>query len=102
MIRPPPRSTLFPYTTLFRSVARYVRRARHNINPEFEVHVRMPCYSILNRYKVHTPELQSHSQLVSRLQLEKTFRWMVPGLVIKYSFNFRVSGTRLAGIHFEF
>src|SRR5437667_6119391 len=67
MIRPPPRSTLFPYTTLFRSDDRerrhgcllvsrlgLARRARGEIRSE-----------------EHTSELQSHHDLVCRLLLEK-------------------------------
>src|SRR5438034_3271199 len=66
MIRRPPRSTLFPYTTLFRSkqfllrVFREVRNVRQvDRNP------------IAARSEEHTSELQSHSDLVCRLLLEK-------------------------------
>src|SRR5438034_7007670 len=61
-IRPPPRSTLFPYTTLFRSVK---RRLRHENPPRPDqlVHV--------TRSEEHTSELQSHSDVVCRLLLEK-------------------------------
>src|SRR5437870_10897000 len=78
MIRPPPRSTLFPYTTLFRSI----RALLHDI------HARpWPCVSWrltsgsrgrtrfagapLNRSEEHTSELQSRGHLVCRLLLEK-------------------------------
>src|SRR5215211_9004423 len=61
MIRRPPRSTLFPYTTLFRSVG----KARHGA-PSQETCLRPP-----NRSEEHTSELQSHSDLVCRLLLEK-------------------------------
>src|SRR5438034_4342053 len=65
MIRRPPRSTLFPYTTLFRSFfpparmrARHPRgRSRPGPDPK--------------RSEEHTSELQSHSDLVCRLLLEK-------------------------------
>src|SRR6202022_4793230 len=65
MIRRPPRSTLFPYTTLFRSrhlrpVPRSARRAR----PPRHRRRR-------SRSEEHTSELQSHSDLVCRLLLEK-------------------------------
>src|SRR5437588_12954810 len=63
MIRRPPRSTLFPYTTLFRSVQRYHRRIRSRGQRCF----RSPGY----RSEEHTSELQSHSDLVCRLLLEK-------------------------------
>src|SRR6478736_8960236 len=59
MIRRPPRSTLFPYTTLFRS--RW--RCRHG-RPSFR---RRHC----RRSEEHTSELQSQSNLVCRLLLEK-------------------------------
>src|SRR5260221_10082925 len=68
MIRRPPRSTLFPYTTLFRSelsrLAR-VRKLRHRIPPLLRK------YGALHRSEEHTSELQSHSDLVCRLLLEK-------------------------------
>src|SRR6266496_5247313 len=60
MIRRPPRSTLFPYTTLFRSApARDRRRPRH----------RRRCPQ--HRSEEHTSELQSRRDLVCRLLLEK-------------------------------
>src|SRR5437588_1868298 len=100
MIRPPPRSTLFPYTTLFRSSESYSRK---NLNqsrdaaiagyepviarakaagvrvrgylsmvvadpwdgPSRDIRARVP------RSEEHTSELQSHSDLVCRLLLEK-------------------------------
>src|SRR5215211_8491250 len=62
MIRRPPRSTLFPYTTLFRSLQRPVHRARPEVG-----HVLVPR----QRSEEHTSELQSHSDLVCRLLLEK-------------------------------
>src|SRR6266487_2767324 len=61
MIRRPPRSTLFPYTTLFRSPT--VDRARHGYPPD--------DYSIGRRSEEHTSELQSPVHLVCRLLLEK-------------------------------
>src|SRR5438132_7406709 len=64
MIRRPPRSTLFPYTTLFRSDgrrSRLWRRAR--LPPDGRRGGR--------RSEEHTSELQSHSDLVCRLLLEK-------------------------------
>src|SRR3989442_7495881 len=63
MIRRPPRSTLFPYTTLFRSV--HVGRQTHCS--------RVPRHRILFslRSEEHTSELQSRPHLVCRLLLEK-------------------------------
>src|SRR2546428_13900984 len=63
MIRRPPRSTLFPYTTLFRSVEHPVVRG----GQERIVHV--PGEGV--RSEEHTSELQSRSDLVCRLLLEK-------------------------------
>src|ERR1017187_10662035 len=61
MIRRPPRSTLFPYTTLFRSVA----------SPEHGPLREPPWYRTLPRSEEHTSELQSPMYLVCRLLLEK-------------------------------
>src|SRR4051795_6368863 len=65
MIRRPPRSTLFPYTTLFRSrqiVLRPVDEVTHLVDQ-----MRVTG----DRSEEHTSELQSHSHLVCRLLLEK-------------------------------
>src|SRR5947208_13586386 len=69
MIRPPPTSTLFPYTTLFRSASSPPRptaaRRRRRAS-------RTCCRpSIRSRSEEHTSELQSPDQLVCRLLLEK-------------------------------
>src|SRR2546422_3334342 len=64
MIRRPPRSTLFPYTTLFRSVAA-LRCQLFHVQPEF----RRRCFA--RRSEEHTSELQSRLHLVCRLLLEK-------------------------------
>src|SRR2546422_1931251 len=65
MIRRPPRSTLFPYTTLFRS-GRAVRKL-----PEI-TRTRAPAMGVLGRRsEEHTSELQSRLHLVCRLLLEK-------------------------------
>src|SRR6185312_16497948 len=60
MIRRPPRSTLFPYTTLFRSRWRrwFISCCRSD-------------FSARSRSEEHTSELQSRSELVCRLLLEK-------------------------------
>src|SRR3712207_7481118 len=79
MIRRPPRSTLFPYTTLFRSLDRQQgsesprlgltrqRRGYHGGEPD---RVRGEV-TILGRSEEHTSELQSRQYLVCRLLLEK-------------------------------
>src|SRR5260370_25010017 len=95
MIRRPPRSTLFPYTTLFRSQqagvefeypscfgqqqaeARWTKPARHlrfapvNRHYFFLSLARAPVTRRNNRSVEHTSELQSHLNLVCRLLLEK-------------------------------
>src|SRR2546430_12445812 len=64
MIRRPPRSTLFPYTTLFRS-----HRPRFGLSRRTR-HLG-PCGGRAVRSEEHTSELQSQSNLVCRLLLEK-------------------------------
>src|SRR5438445_6018492 len=63
MIRRPPRSTLFPYTTLFRSCSPLVRGPRCG--------ARAPGRPSGSRSEEHTSELQSRQYLVCRLLLEK-------------------------------
>src|SRR4029079_19837934 len=64
MIRRPPRSTLFPYTTLFRSIC--YACASHRLH----VHRRLLRWRVA-RSEEHTSELQSLAYLVCRLLLEK-------------------------------
>src|SRR2546427_8173212 len=69
MIRRPPRSTLFPYTTLFRSSVKIsVSGLNHTVVP---VPFALPTISSRFRSEEHTSELQSQSNLVCRLLLEK-------------------------------
>src|SRR2546429_2058230 len=74
MIRRPPRSTLFPYTTLFRSRAAVVSRPRgvlpRALAPVPVLRRRKPSPHP-NRSEEHTSELQSRLHLVCRLLLEK-------------------------------
>src|SRR3712207_7806020 len=83
MIRRPPRSTLFPYTTLFRSLLfnhttgllpgyRSDRRGFHNLSLAclFSIARSFPCFTTV-RSEEHTSELQSRQYLVCRLLLEK-------------------------------
>src|SRR5260370_39950849 len=67
MIRRPPRSTLFPYTTLFRST--------WNTRSAPDSALCTVCHSspsvVIGRSEEHTSELQSHLNLVCRLLLEK-------------------------------
>src|SRR5438034_2345984 len=89
MIRRPPRSTLFPYTTLFRSrnrlnaAALFLIRDSWNLgrwklqsaalqhDGQFLFDLAEAKLAILVRSEEHTSELQSHSDLVCRLLLEK-------------------------------
>src|SRR5260370_3236457 len=80
MIRRPPRSTLFPYTTLFRSQRKAGRLKPSNNRVKSCVRVlRLPTdarerpviCSVAARSEEHTSELQSHLNLVCRLLLEK-------------------------------
>src|ERR1035437_10797160 len=66
MIRRPPRSTLFPYTTLFRSVN---GRASNFLMPNPKSRL---VYAFVPRSEEHTSELQSRQYLVCRLLLAKT------------------------------
>src|SRR5260221_7778657 len=86
MIRRPPRSTLFPYTTLFRSGHLHGATAQHGQgtqafgvvprrgqrHPGLELEAVAAVHALLlQRSEEHTSELQSHSDLVCRLLLEK-------------------------------
>src|SRR2546430_5015733 len=114
MIRRPPRSTLFPYTTLFRSRPRagaqgrglrVLRVARDPVLPGPEVpeaadlrphargsrhhharHLRIPGV----RSEEHTSELQSQSNLVCRLLLEKKNTIQLPKLLLEHNSQFAV------------
>src|SRR2546430_6937128 len=68
MIRRPPRSTLFPYTTLFRSpIHDAIAGDRSGVACAAGPH----CRGVRTRSEEHTSELQSQSNLVCRLLLEK-------------------------------
>src|SRR5260370_32077714 len=76
MIRRPPRSTLFPYTTLFRSlengVSLYVEATDFDtIGVDTEDDLKKVEALLQRRSEEHTSELQSHLNLVCRLLLEK-------------------------------
>src|SRR2546425_7914303 len=83
MIRRPPRSTLFPYTTLFRSLdlkARLIvegyiaglhKSPYHGFSVEFAEHREYAPGDDIKRSEEHTSELQSLAYLVCRLLLEK-------------------------------
>src|SRR2546430_5263593 len=80
MIRRPPRSTLFPYTTLFRS-----RQNIPRLNSRAVDDVRTIDDANYERSEEHTSELQSQSNLVCRLLLEKkkkiNTKYAIPTLI---------------------
>src|SRR5438132_10033013 len=80
MIRRPPRSTLFPYTTLFRSVIEELLRQRGERFVPNDICLEPERQQIL-RSEEHTSELQSHSDLVCRLLLEKKNTSTIPEFV---------------------
>src|SRR2546430_12089198 len=87
MIRRPPRSTLFPYTTLFRSGVTWLNQGPHTPSHAFWLanhifsagveiidsnnNIELATNSGTSRSEEHTSELQSQSNLVCRLLLEK-------------------------------
>src|SRR2546422_5682852 len=72
MIRRPPRSTLFPYTTLFRSGSFLVRESLDRLAGHGGARGGLPCIRLwTQRSEEHTSELQSRLHLVCRLLLEK-------------------------------
>src|SRR5260370_20282937 len=75
MIRRPPRSTLFPYTTLSRSYARESRRDPLSVGisraSPHDRGIAIGTPPLAGRSEEHTSELQSHLNLVCRLLLEK-------------------------------
>src|SRR5260370_32215952 len=88
MIRRPPRSTLFPYTTLFRSIGRIQHELQTLLLIGVVLFERHPDKSIpgldgiAGRSEEHTSELQSHLNLVCRLLLEKKKQQPVHPFVI--------------------
>src|SRR5258708_9990729 len=79
MIRRPPRSTLFPYTTLFRSAPRYATTRRPRSPRELTGYVSWER----GRSEEHTSELQSPDHLVCRLLLEKKKKKILQSIVYK-------------------
>src|SRR3712207_8235542 len=102
MIRRPPRSTLFPYTTLFRSAVVAVYEVVHEVAPDAELG--LEAYALLAklgfkdaprpveendvlwpRSEEHTSELQSRQYLVCRLLLEKKkHRHQLRSYIVRY------------------
>src|SRR5260221_7998089 len=99
MIRRPPRSTLFPYTTLFRSSQRKNDRIFHagmiaqkrghwpRMNANFLCDIVHRKAVANQRSEEHTSELQSHSDLVCRLLLEKKKKKNITIIIVKMHRN---------------
>src|SRR5689334_23974848 len=96
MIRQPPRSTLFPYTTLFRSTHTHTHAHTHtvffrvllskNTSPFQNSTARPSCVdSTHTRSEEHTSELQSQFHLVCRLLLEKKNKKI---MILSHSTNY--------------
>src|SRR5437667_7168144 len=82
MIRPPPRSTLFPYTTLFRSQWLCLRAPeRCRALAWLRLLAREAGHAPL-RSEEHTSELQSHHDLVCRLLLEKKKKYNTERIIL--------------------
>src|SRR5258708_24205034 len=86
MIRRPPRSTLFPYTTLFRSNFRQTRKTcgRHFSASNGQLSRSQLRCSCVVRSEEHTSELQSPDHLVCRLLLEKKKKRQTYSHMLKY------------------
>src|SRR6476661_10671419 len=85
MIRRPPRSTLFPYTTLFRSPRRRPRRGgpRDRGPGGHRGARRLRRHRRARRSEEHTSELQSHLNIVCRLLLEKKKKKIISLTTVK-------------------
>src|SRR2546422_5422854 len=97
MIRRPPRSTLFPYTTLFRSSFRDASGADDVADSVDQPLIRQPCprpeVAQGARSEEHTSELQSRLHLVCRLLLEKKkkkFKYNIKPLSTIIEFSFQI------------
>src|SRR2546425_4934065 len=102
MIRRPPRSTLFPYTTLFRSrpLPQLFNHGGHRASLDelhgVVVHASLAAHGIDgNRSEEHTSELQSLAYLVCRLLLEKKKKKTTIILEMDYVTAFYISSRRL-------
>src|SRR3712207_8326395 len=101
MIRRPPRSTLFPYTTLFRSLLHVVNNLSIPVSIFGSKSVQV--FSGVQRSEEHTSELQSRQYLVCRLLLEKKNRtlcvqFLITDLSPTSSFSTRVQRVAAHGV----
>src|SRR5256885_8891945 len=97
MIRRPPRSTLFPYTTLFRSVTQQnaalveeSAAAAASLRTQAQQLVQAVSIFQLGRSEEHTSELQSPCNLVCRLLLEKKKNQVTTRLFMPHAPSFRI------------
>src|SRR2546428_10086252 len=93
MIRRPPRSTLFPYTTLFRSLRCYSRVTKREFDWNRSTPTGAGVGDQSRRSEEHTSELQSRSDLVCRLLLEKK------KTLISTNLQLRIPPSRTANNH---
>src|SRR5437868_12384356 len=99
MIRPPPKSTLFPYTTLFRSGKplsywlRSIRDRDDNIELAFDAIIDLGPGAWPARSEEHTSELQSRFDLVCRLLLEKKKKTKIHNITRQYQQQLLTSTT---------
>src|SRR5438309_7380408 len=102
MLPRPPRSTLFPYTTLFRSVVTHfdvLKAVRGELNMvDGELHDDLLQEMNIERSEEHTSELQSQFHLVCRLLLEKTKVCATAKSFIKGFTSSRASRAALPGL----
>src|SRR5690606_40990784 len=84
VLRRPPRSTLFPYTTLFRSITIERRYTHQTMNTVFTFQISEGIFAFEfkrdGRSEEHTSELQSRENLVCRLLLEKKKKQQAVGM----------------------
>src|SRR5207237_4152600 len=102
MIPRPPRSTLFPYTTLFRSQRALTAAARPDQAQQFTAR---DVERGVERSEEHTSELQSHLNLVCRLLLEKKKMTLINLILIrrrtrkKYTLHINFTRRKVAILH---
>src|SRR5690349_22043760 len=96
MIRRPPRSTLFPYTTLFRSTDPQDEGRVDNLNELISVAAEFEA-----RSEEHTSELQSRRDLVCRLLLEKKNTLHILIWILTKNLITTCSDTRMILLHME-
>src|SRR5256885_10817183 len=102
MIRRPPRSTLFPYTTLFRSVPDPINPMTINIAPKVEQKTPLRRVLVL-RSEEHTSELQSPCNLVCRLLLEKKKKktTLKQSILLIYVYNHNIENLRYNTLYLD-